>query len=105
MGPEKRISNWKRALAGFWRIGRPAQRRANWQYLVVYWLLRKRLRLFSFRVLRTRHSLGARAHSARESTQIILLILRSVGGSFLFATLFVVAGGIIDFGFRRLITS
>jgi hypothetical protein len=105
MGPEKQISNWKRALAGIRRLGRPAQRRANWEYLAVYWSLRKRLRSFSFHVLRTRHSIGTRAGSVRESTHIVLLLLRLIGGAFLFSITLIGVCAAIDFSFRSLIAS
>lgn len=105
MDREAKISNWKRAQAGLRRLDRPAQRRANWQYLAVYWSLRKRLRLFSFHLVRTRHSLGARAGSSRESVQIVLLILRSIGGSFLFAVLLIVGIAFLDFGLGWFINS
>lgn len=102
---ERRISNWKRALAGLRRLGQPAQRRANWQYIAAYWSLRKRLQSLSFNVLKTRHSIGARARSVRESTQILLLLLRLIGGAFLFSVLLIGACACIDFGFRLLIAS
>lgn len=105
MDHKARISSLKRVLAGLQRFGRPAQSRANWQYLAAYWSLRKRLRLISFHVLRTRHSLGARASSSRESAQIVLLILRSVGWPFLFAVLLVIAIAFIDFGLKWFINS
>ena len=70
----------------------------------MYWSFRKRLQSFSFQILKTRHSLGARAHSVGESAQIFFSIMRSIGGSFL-AVLIVVAAAIVDFGFRRFIAS
>jgi hypothetical protein len=102
---EAKIPTWKRALAGLRSLRRPAQSRANWQYLPSYWLLRKRLHLLSFQVLRTRHSLGAKSRSSRESAQMILLILRSIGGSFALAVLLVVASALIEFGFKRVIAA
>src|ERR1700694_5860628 len=97
------MPTWKRALAGLRALARPTQMRAIWQYLPAYWLLRKRLSLLSFRVLRTRHSLGAKGRSSREAAQILLLILRSIGGSFALALVLVVGSALIEFGFKRLI--
>jgi hypothetical protein len=101
MERKAKISNRELMLAGLRRLRRPAQRQANWQFLSVYWSLRKRWRLFSLHILRSRHSLGAQARSSRESAHIVFLIFRSVGGSFLFAVLLVVASGLINLAFEK----
>src|SRR5258708_14581412 len=101
MENERKISNRQRMLAGLRRLRRPAQRRATWEFVPMYWSLRKRLRLLSFRILRRRHVLGDRARSSRESARIILLILRSVGGSILLAVLMVVASELAELAFRH----
>jgi hypothetical protein len=105
MERETSISQWKRALVGVLRLTRPAQLRANWQYLAAYWLLRKRFRLLSFYVLSTRHTLGSRVHSSRESVQIVFPILRDIGGSFLAAVLLVLASAFVEFAFKRVVIS
>ena len=96
------ISDRRRALAGLLRLFRPAQRRANWQYLSAYWSLRQYLSLSSFKVLRKRHSFEAGFQSSRESAQILFLILRSVRGAFLSALLLVSATSFVELSLRRL---
>ena len=105
MERETRVSKWKRALVGALRLTRPKQLRANLQYLPAYWSLRKRFRLLSFYVLRTRHTLGSRVHSLRESVQILFLILHAIGGSFLLAMLLVLTSALVEFAFRRIVIS
>jgi hypothetical protein len=103
MDEEPQTPDWKRAVAGLRRLGRPVQSRAIWQYLPAYWSLRKRLRLHFFRLLRTRHSVGTKARSSRESIQMILLILRSIWWSFAIALLLIAASAGIEMLFKKLI--
>lgn len=103
MNEEPKTPDWKRAVAGLLRLKRPVQSRAIWQHLPSYWLLRKRLRLFSFRLLRTRHTVGTKARSTRESVQMISLILRSIGWSFVVALVLVFAVAWVELFFKRVI--
>ena len=103
MDEEPKKPDWKRAVAGLLRLNQPVQSRAIWQQLPSYWLLRKHLRLFSFRLLRTRHTLGTKARSTRESIQMISLILRSIGWTFVVAVVFVFAVAWIEVLVKKII--
>ena len=103
MDDEPKTPDWKRAVAGLLRLKRPVQSRAIWQHLPSYWLLRKRLGLFSFRLLRTRHTVGTKARSTRESVQVISVILRSIGWSFAVSLVLVFSVGWIEVLFKKFI--
>jgi hypothetical protein len=103
MDDAPKIPGWKRAVAGLLRLPQPAQSRAIWQHHPYYWLLRKRLSLFSFRLLRTGHTIGTKARSKHESIQMIRIILQSIGGALVAAIVLVFAVAWIEGLFKDFI--
>lgn len=87
---DAKVPAWERISLGIRRLGRPAQRRANWQYLPLYWRLRERFHQFSFRALRMRHGLIGKHQESVESVRSAVKILRLISSSLLLA-IFLVA--------------